>query len=178
MLIQGLQGFLITSAFSIIWYSRKAELASGNSLLLGIPPPAFQPLQGYIAETRNYWWLCKNVTQLLTEGKTTNPLSALLANISSKFIILLELLGFTLALDLTHNFVLYLSIVTAGLFLSSNLRSLECRQVQNHSCGNSSGDSGFRISTLEVKAELLIATLEYLQVWPKEKSKHVVDVTF
>lgn len=30
--------------------------------------------------------------------------------------------------------------------------------------GNSSGDNGFRNSALEVKAELLIAALEYLQV--------------
>lgn len=88
------------------------------------------------------------------------------------FIFLLELLGFTLKLKLTHNFVLYLFIVTGKSLLSSNLRSLEWRQIQNHSSGNSSGDNGFRNSALEVKAELLIAALEYLQVWPKGESKY------
>jgi len=80
------------------------------------------------------------------------------------FIIFLELLHFTLELKLTHDFVLSLFIVTGESLLSSNLRSLECRQIQNHSSGNSSGDNGFRNCTLEVKAELLIAALEYLQV--------------
>lgn len=83
---------------------------------------------------------------------------------ASSFIFLLELLGFPLKLKLTHNFVFYLFIVMGKSLLSSNSRSLEWRQIQNHSSGNSSGDNGFRSSSLEVKAELLIAALEYLQV--------------
>lgn len=150
--------------FSSCHLSRKVKCASSSSCFWVFFPihPFFQPLVKLYM--RNYWWLWKNVTQLLIGRKTATPLPAPL------FIFLLDLLGFTL--KLTHNFVPYLFIVTGKSLLSSDLGSLEWRQIQNHSSGNSSGDNGFRNSSLEVKAELLIPPLEYLQVWPKGESKY------
>lgn len=127
-------------------------------LFLGIfpHPPSFPASTKVIYQ--KLLVVVKNVTQFLTGRKTAIPLPAPL------FIFLLELLGFALKLKLTHNFVLYLFIVMGKSFLSSNLRRLEWRQIQNHSSGNCSGDNGFRNNSLEVKAELFIAALEYLQV--------------